>query len=326
MRAAEQMAAPVAPSHLFPFDQTRVSHVVMTHASNMTSLFICSKLESLTAKEMVKMEVPDMGMSTPVQRLYELVSQNLHVDACEFELVGYGRILNPAQTLAYYGIRSSSVVYVFRKRNTENLIRRRDPAAAAEQASAEPMSQSEVHRIVVALRTALVNPEFRKIIDRLSEREHQENLMSVTPGLREDPIAMAILQDFDMLNLCTEHDNISKVIHKHPSLATAATFLAAEFHEQHSSADIFRRSPRSAYSLDEDVDDDEEDEAEAAAYSAAASSTARAGNPNLAQLLREALANANANRPLSDAGASTSRAGQRQVTPSSQPAPANTSN
>ena len=57
-----------------------------------------------------------------------------------------------------------------------------------------------------------------RLADPLSEREHQENLMSVTPKLWEDSITMNILQDFDMLNLCTEHDNLSKLMHRHPSL------------------------------------------------------------------------------------------------------------
>ena len=128
-----------------------------------------------------------------------------------------------------------------------------------------------------------------------------------------------------MLNLCTEHDNISKVLEKHPSLGTAATFLAAQFHEEHASADIFRRSPRPAYSLDDDVDDDDDDDdADGLTYPVQVASTSSAPqNANLAQLLREALASANASRPVSDPGASTSRAGQVPVPapPTPQAAP-----
>ena len=258
------------------------------------------------------MDVPDLALSMPVQKLYELVSCNLKVDPASIELVAFGRILKPDQTLAHYGVRSSSVIYVFNKRNVQHLIRRRDQESVSE--TSEAMSEAEMHRIVVPIRTALVNPEFKKIIDRLSEREYQENLMSVTPGLREDPVAMAILQDFEMLTLCTDRQNIESVARKHPSLTTAATFLAAEFHEQHTSADIFRRSPRLTYGIDDqDDDDDDEEEETDAAYSQAAAAAGRgSGNPNLAQLLREALANANAHRPVSDPGASTSRAGQSQ--------------
>src|SRR5687768_14088020 len=73
---------------------------------------------------------------------------------------------------------------------------------------------------------------------RLSEKEQRENLMSVTPGLREDPAAMAILQDIDLLQLYTQNrDNLVQVLQKHPAFGTAATFLAAQFHEEHASAD-----------------------------------------------------------------------------------------
>jgi hypothetical protein len=41
--------------------------------------------------------------------------------------------------------------------------------------------------MVIALRTALMNSSFRSILDKLSESEARENLMAVTPGLREDP-------------------------------------------------------------------------------------------------------------------------------------------
>lgn len=260
-----------------------------------------------------------MTMGTSVESLYKLISEKLDLKPDDFELVCYGRILNRDKTLACYGIRSSSVLYVFKKRNTE-VLKIKKP----EQSLAEKPNQQEVHRIVVALRTALVNPDFRKVIDRLSEKESQDNLKSVTPGLAEDPIAMAILQNFDLLTLCTEHDNISKVLELHPSFGLAATCLAAQFHEEHASADIFRRSPRSAYSLDDDVDDEEdEEEGEAGAPSGshpvASTSNSQSSNSytsaDLAHLLRQALADANAGvRAASgSAGPSTSISGNREA-------------
>jgi hypothetical protein len=250
------------------------------------TLFICSKVEDLMNKKMIKMDIPEITLNMTVDDLYEKVASHLTISADSVELVSYGRFLQRGKTLGYYGVRSSSVIFVHKKR----------PKRKITSTEIHPVDQTEAHRIVVALRTALVNPDFRNIIDKLKEKEAQENLMAVTPGLGDDPTAMAILLDYDMLSLCSEHENIMKVLEKHPSLGDAATFLAAQFHEEHASADIFRRSPRPAYSLDEMISDD--DEAEMLdSYNQAGPSSGQPpapSNEQLARLLREAIATANA--------------------------------
>jgi len=232
---------------------------------------------------MERLEIPDLTMAMSVDDLYSKVAAHLSRETSTFELVSYGRVLVPGKTLGFYGIRASSVVFVFDRKPKDN----------TQATSVEPIDQEEAHRIVVALRTALVNPAFRNVIEKLKEKEHQDNLIAVTPGLAEDQTALSILLDFDLLSICTEHENIMRVLEKHPSLGTAATFLAAQFHEEHASADIFRRSPRPAYSLDDMTSDDEDPNDDAA--QAAGSQQSGPSNDHLRQLLRDALAAANRN-------------------------------
>lgn len=249
------------------------------------SILICSKVVDLTNRKMVKLEIPDLTLGMTVDDLYDKIAKHLDLDVNSVELVAYGRFLQKGKTLGYYGVRSSSVIFVHNKRP------QKDTESTA--SSLQTFDQIESHRIVTAVKTALLNPDFRTVIEKLKEKEAQDNLMAVTPGLSDDPIAMSILLDYDMLSLCTEGENIAKVLEKHPSLGTAATFLAAQFHEEHTSTDIFRRSPHPAYSLDDMTSDDEETEMADPSQQAGPSSQAGPSNEQLAQLLRQAIDDAN---------------------------------
>ena len=276
------------------------------------SLLICSKKDDLMSKELLKVEIPDLTMGMMVEELYQKISTHLNCSVDSIDLVGYGRVLQPGNTLGHYGIRSSSVIIVYNKRPEPK---------EEENTPSVPVDQEEAHRIVVALRTALVNPDFRNVIEKLKEREAQDNLMAVTPGLSEDPTALAILLDFDMLSICTEHENILKVLEKHPSLGTAATYLAAQFHEEHTSADIFRRSPRPAYSLDDMTSDDEEPDPNDASSGAGPSSGSGLPPDQLARLVRDAISRANQGIPApSSSSSSTASRSTSTRMPASSPA------
>lgn len=223
---------------------------------------ICSKLDSFRNNCLHKLNVNDFGNDVKV--LSQMVSKEFNINEEQFDLMCFGKILMNNKTLEWYGIRNGSTIFVL---NKICFIERNIESNNEMTVKVKP-NQSEIQHMVIALRTALMNASFRSMLDKLSEDESRENLMAVTPGLREDPTVFAILQDPDLLITLTEPTNIHKVLERHPCLLEAATYLSATFHEEtiannsgSSTASLLGRGSFN-YSLDAMSDDEDMSDSE----------------------------------------------------------------
>ena len=150
----------------------------------------------------------------------------------------------------------------------------------------------------VALKSALLNPLFRKVLENLSDFEKRENflqpLMAVNPELFAHPelfgkciyytlynpwceneyfifYFVGILSDPDLLNTYINRNNIKTVLQRYPYFLEVATHISATFHEESSSGNPFHldgldRSAFMNYSIDA-PSDDEMDDSEASSVS-----------------------------------------------------------
>jgi len=66
----------------------------------------------------------------------------------------------------------------------------------------------------------------------MNRTESIENVMAAIPGLKDDPVAVSILKDPDLLMHMTDPEVVKKMSKNHPLLAEAANHLAAELAEQ----------------------------------------------------------------------------------------------
>lgn len=258
-------------------------------------VYICSKISVINNTELLKIDLQETT-STTVDKLYQSVSAKLGPTTEQFNLVCYGRILEPKNTLAHYGIRDSSVVYAYKK--PEIKLPSNSTGTGNEQA--EGIDPRELTLTYIPIKTAINQPEFISLIEKLKEsRENRENLFSVTPGMSEDPVAMAILQDIDLLYVCLLPENLHKVMNKFPSLLFAAACLAEQYHEEHRTpgGTLFQRTGtrRFGYSMDEmdDYDGPENTNDANGPPSEAGAASAQADSTALRELLSQALIMAN---------------------------------
>ncbi|KAI1293619.1 Ubiquitin-like protein 7 [Halotydeus destructor] len=222
------------------------------------SVFVISKLETLQNEAEVEVNLPEPALSTSVKDLYDLVTTKLNLKESSFDLICFGKILSPDNTLAFYGIRSGAIVFAFERRVE-------DKGCDVHKQKLDPL---EIKRMIIGFKTALVNPKFKDMFDKLKEREFRENVIECTPGLGNDPVALALLQDLELVSLYMEPDSINQVLEKHPSLVDAAIYLAAAFHEESITSPSGSSGPQASllvpanpnYPLD--ISDDEEDEPE----------------------------------------------------------------
>ena len=233
---------------------------------------------------MVTLEMPDLSVGTTVESLYQLIQSHLK-PASDFEMVAYGRILKRDKHLAHYGIKSNSLVYLYRKRGGAS-----EPKPEAS-GSVVKVDTKEIQDMVFALKAALANPNFKSVLDKLNEKDFRDKLLSGTPGLKDDPMALSILQDAELLTLYAEPDNIRKVLDKHPSLMIAATKLAAHWHEEHPKEAPTRR--HMSYLLDDPSDDEDDDDSPSSSQESASRRQDRVNSYR--RFLQDAVTNAQRN-------------------------------
>lgn len=86
-----------------------------------------------------------------------------------------------------------------------------------------------------------------------------ETIIAATPGLAEDPVAIAIIQDPELIVHLSDPDTVRKMSELHPSLIEAATHIAAHVHEEAAKGNTAQASTSTGYSYSlEALSDDEE--------------------------------------------------------------------
>lgn len=254
------------------------------------SINICSRLSDLRSKDSVVLDLPDTSFNTSIEALRQLIINRLQL-ASEVDLVAFGKVLRDDKSLAHYGIKGTTTIYVFKKRSVSHISCMSSEAIEASKANQTKPESNDYRGMASALKLALRSADFRSMLSKLNNRDDREKLMAFTPGLREDPIVMAILQDPELFNLCVEDvSNFAHVVDLHPVLAIAAENLAATFHESNPDSHTFSAiDPRPRYGLD-DSDDDDDDDGEGASAAPQPAST-----DVIARMLQQALASANSN-------------------------------
>ncbi|XP_023726645.1 ubiquitin-like protein 7 isoform X2 [Cryptotermes secundus] len=121
------------------------------------------------------------------------------------------------------------------------------------------MTEADVQELVMAFRTFTRHPSYRSALHRLSRPEVLENIMMATPGLSEDPVAISIIQDPDLLVHMENADTVRRIAELHPALAEAANHIAAAVHEEAATGNVSNQGSSSGYSYSLDALSDEEE-------------------------------------------------------------------
>jgi uncharacterized protein YjgD (DUF1641 family) len=135
----------------------------------------------------------------------------------------------------------------------------------------EPLDEASVLQVVRAMKQIVKKSSSRAALERvLAKSETLDSLISSTPLLANDPVALSILQDKEMLILATigDKDAMKRVLSVHPSLGHALLDLVSEVTAESvraasdgTQSGSTPSNPRLMYGLDHmsDEDDDEED-------------------------------------------------------------------
>ncbi|XP_068979427.1 ubiquitin-like protein 7 [Bombus flavifrons] len=196
----------------------------------------------------------DINFKTKVEKLKYETAGRVNLSKDLFELIYCGCVLEDDMTLESYGLKNGSMVHV---------LRRREPELPS---FPKCISEDGILQLVSAFKSFKENPGLRSALNRIGKKpEVMDNIISSSPGLHEDTVAIAILQDPDLMSYFTDVDTVRRFAEAHPVLVEAAQNIAAAVHaEAHNNVTVGSNSSLSnsqpaaySYSLDNLSGDEE---------------------------------------------------------------------
>lgn len=132
-------------------------------------------------------------------------------------------------------------------------------------AAPRQLSATEQQQLVAQFRAAATDPQFRQTLQEASTRRGVARLSAEVAGLADDPVAVSMLSDWELLLHVADAKRVATLVQRHPALALAAARIAASFQPTVGVAggDAQRRG-WAARAIGADVDEDPQQPAPAA--------------------------------------------------------------
>lgn len=201
----------------------------------------------INPNEFQRIKIENVDLEGKVISIKSEAAKKINTENQRLELIYCGTILDDESTLVSYGIKSGVMIHVLSK--TE------DPPAVPHKV----LTKTEIQQLVVAFRAFTLSSGYRTALQRFSRPEVIETIIAATPGLSDDPVALALIQDPDLLVHLSDFDTVKTIAELHPSLIEAANHIAAHVHEEAATVNATQPSTSTGYSYSlEALSDDEE--------------------------------------------------------------------
>ncbi|GFO13443.1 ubiquitin-like protein 7 [Plakobranchus ocellatus] len=220
----------------------------------MATLNVCSRLSRTLERFQVSL---DLGKS--VECLQQEIRKQLdpaNNKDIQFDIIYCGQVLAPATNLSSYMLQSHSTVYVVRKFSS----RAEGDKPQHSEGTDKPPESVNKSEVTMAVRSALLNPEYRNIVESLlNDPKKLEEIISATPGLDQDPSVLAMLQEPELLAILAHRNNLDSLLQHHPCFAQAAIAVTSAVREEDARRGNTGRSTGIlTYSMDQ-MSDEEDD-------------------------------------------------------------------
>jgi len=231
------------------------------------------------------------------------VSQTANIPKDSLELVYCGNILDDDMSLSDCGLKPGVMVHVLKKKAKEIPL------------PAQSMSEGEIQALVLAFKTLTLNPSYKNSLQKLSRPDILENIIMITPGLSQDPVAISMIQDPELLVRMGDIDTVRRIVELHPTLAVAAHHIAAAVHEEGLSNSTNQPSTSSGFGHLLDMFSDDDDIESSQSSDSMPRTTSQDGNfPGITTALLAA-ALASASQGNNGSGSSAPGEGASAITP-----------
>nr|CAH7724760.1 unnamed protein product [Callosobruchus chinensis] len=195
-------------------------------------------------KEIKQIKINDIDLDSKVVDFKTKTQNLINKDFSTLELVYCGQKLQNNKSLSSYGVKPGATIHIFQK------VKEKDPVS----------DKKSDPGFVTSFRTLTLLAGYRNALQRFSRRDTLEKLIQSTPGLLEDPGAIAIIQDPELLVHLLDVDNVSEIVMEHPVLMHAANNMLKIVQEEASDPNQTRAGTSTGYSYSLDALSDDDDD------------------------------------------------------------------
>ncbi|CAL4061223.1 unnamed protein product [Meganyctiphanes norvegica] len=197
----------------------------------------------LNSNKLEKVTLNNVDLGDKIGSIKEKAATKGNYAKEKIQLIHCGVVLNESESLQDAGITSGAMIHCLPKRDhTPEIV--------------VPLGLMEVQDLIVSLRAAASNPNFRTFVQKLKTPDMVERVLSDCPAARSDPVGLAMLQDPELFLALTSPDTLSTVLDKHPAVGRVAQHILPLINSDPTSP---RRSHHVSYSMDALSDDEEMD-------------------------------------------------------------------
>lgn len=207
----------------------------------MATLYLGLRIKS---NKLEKVTLSDVNLSDTVDSIRQQAALKSKTTAENILLIHCGVVLSGSESLEDAGISSGAMIHCLPKREESSPV-------------AVPLSLLEVQTLLVSLRNVAASSNFHALIQKLRGPEMVEKILASCPIARNDPTALAMLQDPELFMGLTNPTNLSKVVDDNPAVGRVAQYVTTLIANEITTSP--RRSHHVSYSLDALSDDDEMD-------------------------------------------------------------------
>ncbi|XP_018566538.1 ubiquitin-like protein 7 [Anoplophora glabripennis] len=194
----------------------------------------------------IKIENVDLESKVEILKMQAIKLLN---NSTNIELAFCGVILENENTLSSYGVTPGVTIHVLEK-----------PKPKKTQET-KKMTEVEVQQLVSAFRTFTLSSGYRTALQRLYRQDILDKIVTDIPGLSDDPAAVAIIQDPELIIHMADPDTVRKVAEEHPVLIEASNYIISRVQDEQ--ANVSPNQPTTStgysYSLEALSDDDDMD-------------------------------------------------------------------
>nr|XP_022909526.1 ubiquitin-like protein 7 [Onthophagus taurus] len=202
--------------------------------------------------EYERIEIDNYNLEETVDSFKNEVIKQIGVEKDSIVLMYAGVDLEDDKSLSSCGIKPGVMIHVLSR-----------PKPKQPQVNKE-FSDAELEQLVVAFKAFMLSPWLnRTALQRLSRPELLDMIKAATPGLSEDLVACALIQDPDLLVQLSDISIVRTMATKHPTVIDAAKYIAAHLHNVNASIGSSNRpSTSSGYSYSLEALSDEDNDME----------------------------------------------------------------
>ncbi|KAI5724904.1 hypothetical protein M8J77_008563 [Diaphorina citri] len=199
----------------------KLKQLILSELEKRSQLYVSSN-ETESKEKKFKGDVP-CGQESQCEAVADVYTQTKFSPE-EIDLVYCGKVLKNESSINSYNIKDNVMVHVFYKQRF--VLGKAEEKVPPVVTKDKTMDVAYINSLVFQFQRLTCSPSFGKaVLRKLKKPENMKKILTACPALKNDPVALAIIKDPDLLLQTNNIETVTKIAKNHPALARCVSDL-----------------------------------------------------------------------------------------------------